>query len=353
MALIQLAPRARQTLRRIVRSNADAREVRRAQALLWLDQHESAAQVAKRIGRTRQAIYRIVARYQARQGMSVAERLRDQPRRGRPGVKRQRTLTVIQALLTQSPARYRYRTPVWTVPMLRHQVQRRLKCTVSARTVRRALHQLRQRFKRPRHVLAQRPATWRQSKGGLKTGLKRRPRTVILFLDSTIFSEVPPLRAMWAPIGQQAQVPILGSHDRRFLTGVLNLKTGEYIDYISTKFHQEQFQAVLRQIRSHWRGWRIVLFLDRNTAHKAHRSRRLARDLAIQLRWLPTACSELNVLDQLWGHVKDEVAANEPLPNVDATVRRARGYVHSLPRQERLRKAGVLSPDFWLTDVLK
>jgi len=170
MASIRLASRARQTLQRMVHSNADAREVRRAQALLWLDQHESAAQVAKRIGRTRQAIYRIVACYQARRGLPVGERLRDQPRRGRPGVKRQRAVKVIQALLTQSPACYHYRSPVWTVPMLRHQVQRRLKCQVSARTVRRALHQLRQRFKRPRHVLALRPATWRQSKGGLKQG---------------------------------------------------------------------------------------------------------------------------------------------------------------------------------------
>jgi len=158
---------------------------------------------------------------------------------------------------------------------------------------------------------------------------------------------------MWAPIGQQAKVPIWGSHDRRFLTGALSIKTGDYVDYLSSEFHQEQFQAFLHQIRSHWRGWRIVLFLDRNTPHKAHRSQRLARELAIQLRWLPKACSELNVLDQLWHHVKEDVAANEPTPNLDATVRRASAYVHCMSPKERLRKAGVLSADFWLGDILK
>lgn len=107
---------------------------------------------------------------------------------------------------------------------------------------------------------------------------------------------------MWAPIGQQARVPITGSHDRRFLTGVINIQTGDYIDYVSTQFHQEQFQEVLRQIRAHWRGWRIVLFLDRNKPHRADASRKLARDLHIQLRWLPKACSELNVMDHLWRH---------------------------------------------------
>jgi transposase len=190
-------------------------------------------------------------------------------------------------------------------------------------------------------------------KRGLKTGLKHRWRTVIVFLDSTILSEVPPLRAMWAPIGQQACVPIIGSHDRRFLTGAMSIQTGDYIDYVSAEFHQEQFQTVLRQIRSHWRGWRIVLFVDRNSAHKARASRRLAHKLRIQLRWLPKACSELNVMDHLWRHVKNDVAANEPTPNVDATVRRAQRYVHSLSVKERLQKAGVLSDDFWLADVLK
>ena len=190
------------------------------------------------------------------------------------------------------------------------------------------------------------------SKRGLKTGLKGRRRTVILFLDSTIFSEVPPLRAMWAPIGQQACVPIVGTHDRRFLTGVLNIKTGDYLDAVSTAFHQDQFQDLLRRIRWHWRGWRIVLFVDRNTAHTAQASRRLARSFKIQLRWLPKACSELNLMDHLWRHVKDDVTANEPTPNVDETVRRAQRYVHSLTPQERLRKAGALSDDFWLADVL-
>lgn len=158
---------------------------------------------------------------------------------------------------------------------------------------------------------------------------------------------------MWAPMGQQACVPIMGSHDRRFLTGVLNIQTGDYIDAMSDEFHQEHFQTLLVQMRRHWRGWHIVLFLDGNSPHTADASQQLAHDLGIQLRWLPKACSELNVMDQLWRHVKDDVAANEPTPDVEETARRAQCYVHSLSPKERLEKAGILSEDFWLADVLK
>lgn len=158
---------------------------------------------------------------------------------------------------------------------------------------------------------------------------------------------------MWAPIGEQARVPIIGSHAKRFLTGVLNIQSGDYLGYVSTQFRQANFQQVLRLIRSHWRGWHIVLFLDRNKPHRTPASRRLARQLEIQLRWLPTACPELNVLDCLWRHLKDDIVANRPTPDVNTTIECACSYVADLSPQERLQKAGVFAPDFWLADLLK
>jgi transposase len=168
MALIRLASRACQILRRIVHSSSNARQVRRAQVLLWLHGGERPTQVARRSRLTRQAIYAIVQRYRARLGHPVATRIDDDPHPGRPPAKVTSTRRIVQELLQQLPQRYRYRSPVWTVPMLQVQVQRRLHVKISRRTIRRALHQLRYRFKRPRYVLALRPSHWRQAKGGSK-----------------------------------------------------------------------------------------------------------------------------------------------------------------------------------------
>jgi transposase len=158
---------------------------------------------------------------------------------------------------------------------------------------------------------------------------------------------------MWAPIGAQAHVPIIGWHAKRVLTGILNIQTGDYLDYASTQFRQADFQEVLRLMRSHWRGWRIVLFLDRNKPHRTLASRRLARQLGIQLRWLPTACPELNVLDCLWKHLKDDILANQPTPDVDAMIAYAGSYLADLSPHQRLQKAGVFAPHFWLADLLR
>lgn len=128
---------------------------------------------------------------------------------------------------------------------------------------------------------------------------------------------------MWAPVGEQAAVPIVAAHDIRVLTGVLNIKSGHWLCAVSDQFKQADFQSTLRLIRAHWRGWRIVLFLDRHPAHRAGRSSQLACQLGIQLRWLPTACPELNPVDHLWRQVTREILANEPTPRLDETIQRA------------------------------
>lgn len=170
-------------------------------------------------------------------------------------------------------------------------------------------------------------------------------------MDSTTIREIPPLRAAWTPLGQQACVPIIGSHAKRVLTGVLNILTGTYLPYISASFCHSHFQDLLRLTRDLWRGWNLVLFLDRASAHTAEDSQATAAALNIELRWLPTACPELNVMDCLWRHTRDDVAANEPTPDLEATVSMVISQIDALSNIERLRKAGVLSDDFWLARV--
>jgi transposase len=169
MRLIRLAGRARHTLKRIAHSAANARMVRRAQALLWLDAGERVDVVAKRLGLSRRGIYQIVTQYQARANEPVAQRVVDRPHPGRRATKREQVAQIVARLLRTKPSRYGYRALAWSTPMLRHQIEQRLQMSVSDRTVRRALHQLRYRYKRPRYVLARRSSTWRQAKGGSKT----------------------------------------------------------------------------------------------------------------------------------------------------------------------------------------
>jgi DDE superfamily endonuclease len=184
-------------------------------------------------------------------------------------------------------------------------------------------------------------------KGGLRRGLEGRERTAIVFSDATILTETPPLRACWAKVGQQAEVPITGNRAKRVAYGALNIATGTLLLDRAMRWNQYTFREHLRHLRSHWRGWNIVLFLDRGSPHTAKASRALARELGVEVRFLPTACPELNPLERLWRVLKGRALANEPTPDLDVSMRRAFEHLQAMTPRQRLKAAGVMSGAFW------
>jgi hypothetical protein len=171
---------------------------------------------------------------------------------------------------------------------------------------------------------------------------------VVLFTDATILTETPPLRACWSPAGAQAEVPVTGNRAKRVLYGALNPATGALLLEEAARWNQWTFQEHLRGIRSAWRGWNVVLFLGRGSPHTARASRALAAELGVELRFLPAACPELNPVEGLWRHAKGRVLANEPTPDLGASLRRVMDELLGMSPIERLRLAGVLSGNFWL-----
>jgi transposase len=154
-------------------------------------------------------------------------------------------------------------------------------------------------------------------------------------LDETIVTETPPLYARYGPVGEQAEVPISGSRAKRILHGAINIRSGEVALLVTAEWDAETHQAFLRQIRSHWPGWRIVLFEDRGPAHTAAESQTLVRELGMEVRWLPRATPELNAMDHLWKHVKAKVLANQPTRSIDQSAEAAYQYILTSVRHNR------------------
>lgn len=168
-------------------------------------------------------------------------------------------------------------------------------------------------------------------------------------LDETIITETPPLYSCYCRIGEQCDVPITGNRRKRILHGCLNIRSGDTPLLITAEWNQDTHQAFLLMIRSHWRGWRIILFEDRGSPHTAEESMELAASLGIEVRLLPRATPELNAMDHLWRAVKGRALANRPTRSIDDSADAACRHILEMSRRERLKKAGVLSGNFWLT----
>ena len=156
--------------------------------------------------------------------------------------------------------------------------------------------------------------------------LRQRPaRAVLLAEDETTLRLLPPLRAAWAPRGQQATVPISGENAQRVLFGALNVATGHRLILRRPRSCAAAFQAFLSTLRAnHYRaGPPNWLLIDKATC--------------------PT--------DHLWRHLKKDLAANRQRADIDALAAQAKAWVLDLSADDTLRKAGLLSKNCWLKKV--
>ena len=118
MNLINLEWRERKALERLSKQTSDATTLRRAQALLWLDYGESVADVAGRLGVSRQVIYQWIEIFRARDAKDLASRLAAGERRGRPPTAKGIIDPWLDEVIDHDPRLYDYNSTVWTAPLL-------------------------------------------------------------------------------------------------------------------------------------------------------------------------------------------------------------------------------------------
>lgn len=136
---------------------------RRTRALLLLDEGERMSDVAHLLGVHRQAVHRWRTLYEhERSPASLQERVSS----GRPPAQRRAADEAIARLLETDPRKLGYRTTAWTVPLLQRHLREAEGHEVSGSTLRRALHGLGYRWKRPRFVLARRDPEREGKKAG-------------------------------------------------------------------------------------------------------------------------------------------------------------------------------------------
>ena len=175
---------------------------------------------------------------------------------------------------------------------------------------------------------------------------------MLLFADWTLLRLFPPLRAAWSRVGEPARVPVTGRNAKRVLFGAINVHTGHRVVLCRKSAGGADARAFLLELRRHYRkAPTIWLLLDRAPAHTDSKTLRLAMELGIELVWLPKQWPELNAMDHVWKELKRLIAANRQAASIDDLAQEAAEWVLGLRPREALRKAGILSPTFWLRGV--
>jgi transposase len=186
---------------------------------------------------------------------------------------------------------------------------------VSCTTVRRLLHALGFRWRRPKLTLPTDPEA-PQIVWALGERLLAAPaQAVILALDESDVHLLPVLRGMWMQRGQQAAIMAPGTNRKRGLFGALEQEGPSCVAWHyqpTARKRAVEFVGFLEQLAAAYPGRPLWLVLDNARIHTAHLTRAwLAAHPTVELLFLPRYSGHRqNPVEKVWWRLNQQVAAN-------------------------------------------
>lgn len=134
----------------------------------------------------------------------------------------------------------------------------------------------------------------------------------LIFQDEMEIHRHPALTRMWAPVGQQPEVPAPGKNEKKIVYGGVDYRTGELTYTLADTKCGTSFLAFLMILRMVYAGKKIRLVCDNGRFHKTKAVQAFLEDHRdeIEVYWLPPYSPSLNLIERLWGHLKRTVLAN-------------------------------------------
>jgi transposase len=326
----------RRRLKQLAR-RAVGRVSERIRMVLLSSRGYSIAQIAAIFECDEATVRHWLERYQAEKESG----LQDRPRSGRPRKAGPAARHLIRHTIEQPPTESGHPFGYWTTRTLAAHLAQTAGVRLSAATVRRVLHALAYRWRRPRLNLPVDPAAaaimWR-----LYDHIAQAPaQAAIVCLDECDVHLLPVLRAMWMRRGQQARVPTPGTNRKRAVFGALEWSSGRWHYQISEHKRASEFIAFLEQLLRAYPAQPLLIVLDNASIHKARAVEAwLGEHSRVQLLYLPAYSGHRhNPVEKVWWRLKDQIAANRLHGSIDALVAAIHGFFTTFTPEDALRLA--------------
>jgi transposase len=132
----------------------------------------------------------------------------------------------------------------------------------------------------------------------------------------------PALTRMWAPVGQQPEVPAPGQNEKKVVYGGVDYKTGKLTYTVADTKSGVEFLAFLVVLVARYVGHKILLVCDNGRFHSTKTVQQWLAEHRDQIEvfWLPPYSPSLNLIERLWGHIKRTILANVLFASLDELV---------------------------------
>ena len=133
----------------------------------------------------------------------------------------------------------------------------------------------------------------------------------ILFQDESAIRDYQAIMKSWFPVGQQRIIKAYGKHESLKLIGTLNYETGKVHVEEAEEFNAQVFLGFLERTLKHYPVGKIIMVLDNSKVHHALLLKDfLTANPRLTLMFLPPYSPKLNIIEGLWGWLKDTCINN-------------------------------------------
>jgi putative transposase len=325
MQSIALAQQERKKLiRSMKRERRPSRRLRMHMVLLAADGHRP-TRIARVLYCSRTTVYAIVERF-AREGKAAFS---DHKKRGPKPLLDRSANERIEALVEEEmPTAHGWLRSRWSCSLLMVQLFRERALVVSRETVRRALHRLNFRWRRPRPVPP--PKDPKEKRKRLEEILKMLGREWSFFQDETRLETNPRVGFCWMRKGKQRRLPTPGTNRKVWISGALRWSTGRLHWVSGESKNSELFLKLLEHLRRTYRSHKqLHLATDNDPSHTSNRVKEYLREEGkrILLHPLPPCSPESNPVEPIWWGLHEAVSRNHNCKELDELLPFAERYL--------------------------
>lgn len=342
MQSITLTQQQRKDLIRLIkRETKPSRRLRMHIALLASDGF-SPTQISRVLYCSRTTVYALVERFVEGEGRMVA--FEDRARRGPKPLLGKLTEEYVERLVEEeSPTSHGWLRSRWGCKLLAVELFKERAILVSRETVRRALHRLGFRWRRPRPVGPEKGSEEHKERkrGRLSDVLSMVEKAGSFFQDETRLETNPRVGFCWMRKGKQRPLRTPGTNRKVWISGALNFKTGRFHWVTGERKNGELFIELLEKLRRTYRCHKeLHLAVDNDASHASGRVENYVEDSAgrIRLHPLPSWSPESNPVELVWWSLHEAVSRNHGCEHLDDLVEFAEGYLEE--RQPFIMKLG-------------
>jgi putative transposase len=324
MESIAIAPAERKDLiSRMKRESKPSRRLRMHIVLLACD-GRSPTEIARTLFCSRTTVYSVFGRFM-HEGQAAFE---DRKRRGPAPLVDDSAQGLIEELTEEAlPTKRGWLRSRWSCKLLALELFKERALVVSRETVRRVLHRLEFRWRRPRPVAP--PKDPEQKRKRLEDVLRMLQRECSFFQDETKLETNPKVGFCWMRKGTQRKLPTPGTNRKVWISGALEFSTGSFHWVIGERKNDELFLKLLGELRRTYDPQRLELAVDNDASHTSKRVKRYVEDSdgGLRLHPLPAWNPASDPVELVWWSLHEAVSRNHRCKDLSELVGFAEDYL--------------------------